>query len=427
LVQAPNLYQVLFWRPAAITYLMPLVLLTFLCALNFHLIRNDQLSLGFLIISGLLAFWVGAFSETAAVFQFGLLMELILWLRIKKPFGPHLQLSAVRYFKAAGVGSSLAILVLIAAPSAHLRQAALFPQPPWLLEMFRISVDGIHQFLLLTLYRQTIPTLLTFLTFFFAGFLFSHSSQKTFSLPRPRLWVHLLIATLGGFVLLLCIYLPSAYASSSPPEQRALLWARFTLVGVELLISMIMGDWMGRTFKRLTRRRSLVALGLFLALASILFIAFVPAKVAFQPAFPEIRNWLKQEPYRWGIVILLFLFSFWIVTHIKLEKSSMEEWVPLLLAVLILSMALFSLPGIFKAIPEYQLRAQLWDWRDARIRSAIQRGMYEIELPAVDSIADVAELQADANYWVNNCAERFYGMKSIRAVPPALTGIPPDE
>jgi len=184
---------------------------------------------------------------------------------------------------------------------------------------------------------------------------------------------------------------------------------------------------MGRTVDRLNRRRLLVALGLFLALISVFFIVFIPAKVAFQPAFPEIRNWLKQEPYRWIIVILLFLLSFWIVAHIKLEKSSIEEWIPLLLAVLILSMALFSLPGIFKRIPEYQSRAQLWDWRDAQIRNAIRRGRYEIELPALDSIADIAELQADANYWVNNCAERFYGMKSIRAVPPPLTAIPPNE
>lgn len=189
LVQAPNQFQILYWRPASVTYLMPLVLLTFSFALILHYIENNQTSFGYLLIIGILAFLVGGFSETATAFQIGLFVFLLLWINFKKPFDFLLLKITNRLGLATLIGSILAVIVLILAPSAHLRQAALFPQPPQMIEMLRIALNAIRQFLLLTVYRQTLISLLGFLVFFYLGFVFSQYSRNSFTERKSRLWL----------------------------------------------------------------------------------------------------------------------------------------------------------------------------------------------------------------------------------------------
>lgn len=427
LLQAPNLYQVVFWRPASVTYLMPLVLMTLLFAYMVHQIMNENSSPISTLLCSLMAFWVAGHSETAAVFLFGFLAIIFVWLKFSQPLqGLPGQVSS-RLVSAAFIGTLLSILVLVLSPSARLRQAALFPQPPQLSAMLRFSIDGIRQFLLVALYRQTLPTALIFLVFFFAGFLLSHFSPKTMGLRKPSLMFPLIFILFAFFFLLLCVTLPSAYASSSVPEERVLLWSGLTLVAASIALSIVLGDWMGRFILGSVRRRRLVALGFAFTVILLLLILLVPAQVRFQPAYPEIRDWLGQDPLRLAVLIILFLFIFWMIGRVRLEKRFIEEWIPALLLMLVFSTCLASIPQLFDSMPAYQLRAELWDWRDAQIQAAIRRGNYEIEIPALDSIAGVTELQADPGHWVNNCAELYYGMKSISAVPPVLTSVPGDE
>lgn len=427
LVEAPNLYQVLFWRPAAVTYLMPLLSMTLLFAFIVHLTLNENSSPFAALLCGLLAFWVAGHSETAALFLFGSLSIILIWLKIRQPLPGNSGHLSSRLIQSAWMASLLSILLLVLSPSARLRQAALFPQPPHLRDMLRISLDAIRQFLLVTLYRQTLPTLLLLFFFFFAGFLLSHFSPKTMGLRKSPLLFHLFLILLTSFLLLFSITLPSAYASSSIPEERVLLWARFTLLLAFIALSLVTGDWLGRFVFNPARRRLLVALGFSFACIVLLFIFLVPAKVPFQPAYPEIRDWLSQNPIALAGIVVVFFMVFWIVGRIKLEKRFIEEWIPFLLLLFVFSLCLASLPQLLTSMPAYQLRAQLWDWRDARILTSIQRGIYEIELPALDSIAGVTELQSDPDHWVNNCAELYYGMKSIRAISPVLTAVPRGE
>jgi hypothetical protein len=424
LVQAPNLFQVLFWRPGSITYLMPLVLLTFSFALALHFIENSQASFGHLLMIGLFAFLVGGFSETAAAFLVGLLIFILLWILFGNGFDSQTRRISSRIGLAAILGALFAILVLVVAPSARLRQAALFPYPPQLMEMIRISLDSIRQFLLLTLYRLTLPILLGFLIFFYIGFGFSHFTRPSFTTRKPRLWINLLLTIIAFFFLLICIAMPSAYASSSIPEERVLIWARFTLVVFLIFVSLMLGNWAGLHITNPKNRRRLMAGGFSLGLVSALLIFAVPAKISLQPAFPEIRDWLQRNPLWIGLIILNFFLLVFLAGRVKIERRFIEELVPFLLVGLILLACLGSLTDIFSAIPGYQLRAGLWDWRNGQIRTSILRGKYEIEIPALDSVAGITELQANPGHWVNNCAELYYGMKSIRAVPPVLTELP---
>lgn len=424
LVQAPNLFQDLFWRPAAVTYLMPLVLLTVLFAWLIQVVYNDQIGIRSIILAFVGAFIVGGFSETAAIFQVGCLFLALVWIVLARPFDNEMQRSAKSLLISSFIGALFAVLVLVISPSARLRQAALFPHPPDFIGIFRISLDGIRQFLLLTFYRQTLPTLLGFLIFFFAGFLLSHSVANPLTFRKPPIWKFLFLVLLISFLLLLFIALPSAYASSSIPEERALLWSRFALVVASAALSLILGNWLGGVVAHPARRRLLITAGIFLAVTCLILVIAIPAGTLFQPAYPEIRDWLAQHPIWIGIFIFLLLITIWLFGRLKLEKRFIDELIPFLLIVLFIAAFLTGVPKLIEELPGYELRAELWDWRNAQVQAAILRGNYDIVLPALDSIAGITELQENPDHWVNNCAELYYGVKSIRAVPPVLTAIP---
>lgn len=64
----------------------------------------------------------------------------------------------------------------------------------------------------------------------------------------------------------------------------------------------------------------------------------------------------------------------------------------------------------------YNNRAELWDMRQVEINNKLNEGQKNLSVTALDSFAEIAELGDDANYWVNQCASRYYGVESISAV-----------
>jgi hypothetical protein len=68
-------------------------------------------------------------------------------------------------------------------------------------------------------------------------------------------------------------------------------------------------------------------------------------------------------------------------------------------------------------VPEYSLRAELWDLRNAYIIRHASRGEEDIIVPGLSGVYGIKELDDNQNHWVNNCAAQYYGVNSIRAVP----------
>jgi hypothetical protein len=103
-------------------------------------------------------------------------------------------------------------------------------------------------------------------------------------------------------------------------------------------------------------------------------------------------------------------------------RSSMTRWLPILAGVLIATSCFYPLqtiPGIVSDLPRYQKWASFWDARDLTIRQARSRGQSDIAVVRLDHIiSSVAELSPDSGYWYNNCAERYYDMRSISASLP---------
>jgi len=67
----------------------------------------------------------------------------------------------------------------------------------------------------------------------------------------------------------------------------------------------------------------------------------------------------------------------------------------------------------------YRRWSQFWDVRDRQIREMRSRGDSGVEVVLMDKIIpDVAELQPNADFWYNNCAEWYYDIESLSASLP---------
>jgi hypothetical protein len=97
-----------------------------------------------------------------------------------------------------------------------------------------------------------------------------------------------------------------------------------------------------------------------------------------------------------------------------------------LLALLLAAVAPFPLweaRGALAELPRYRRWSSFWDARDSQIREARDRGVADMDVLELDKvIPDVPELQPDANFWYNNCAEWLYDLRSLSASLPGWDG-----
>jgi hypothetical protein len=68
-------------------------------------------------------------------------------------------------------------------------------------------------------------------------------------------------------------------------------------------------------------------------------------------------------------------------------------------------------------IPALRLDAQRWDARDRMIRDAARRGEATVTVPVWPSAGGLLDIGAARDAWITHCAEDYYGIRKIRAVP----------
>ena len=93
------------------------------------------------------------------------------------------------------------------------------------------------------------------------------------------------------------------------------------------------------------------------------------------------------------------------------------------LLVLILIPMLYTVRPIslnYAELPRFSERARVWDERDQSIRSAKAQGILQIDVKGIDSkyMGQTLDFKEKPNFWVNGCAETFYGVQEIRATLP---------
>jgi hypothetical protein len=122
LLEAPNLYQVLYWRAGLVTYLAPLVFFTYIAAFILWQIRTDFQKLGLfgasLVCFGLILFNGGA-SETTSALQIGILVIafLFVWLQGK----PNRRAGVLALLGISLTSAVLSMLIMALAPGNGVR------------------------------------------------------------------------------------------------------------------------------------------------------------------------------------------------------------------------------------------------------------------------------------------------------------------
>ncbi|HKY55770.1 MAG TPA: DUF6056 family protein [Anaerolineales bacterium] len=214
-LQAPALYETLYWRAGMTSHFAPLV---FLPCFGAFLLRQIRLSeeripsLWAQLVCLIGPLIIGGFSEppTALLITVLVLAIFATWIWGRGQF----RKSTLILLLWSLAGALLALVVLALAPANSLR---LGRPPPGFLELvMRIFLFPV-EFILDTLQTRPTPTIVSFVM---AAVLFyvyySHSSRDISNVARNRLGILLIAILLLAYLLIAASFAPSAYGQSYP-------------------------------------------------------------------------------------------------------------------------------------------------------------------------------------------------------------------
>ena len=163
------------------------------------------------------------------------------------------------------------------------------------------------------------------------------------------------------------------------------------------------------------------ALWLILAIIPVILfitIAFSFATSAFAQSYPVDRARFPAH-----FLMSLSLAAEGVVLAILTSKIRFPFRSAVLIPVaglILCLLALYPVRAVYNlyasAEPEYRNWAVAWDVREGQIFAEKAKGIKDLVVPHLPGIGYVKELDYRPNYWVNRCAEKFYGIQSIKAI-----------
>lgn len=157
---------------------------------------------------------------------------------------------------------------------------------------------------------------------------------------------------------------------------------------------------------------------LFVALANfVVALAVCAAYAWFIPAYPDDR--VVFVPYFFAAVSIVFLG---LSTGAYLQKNSaffskrgaLFQKVLLGFTVVILVLgAGFVMKDTIQALPALQDYSQRWDRRHVQIQERVASGERDIHVGGLEARYGLADLQLEADDWVNICMANYYGANSL--------------
>jgi len=209
--------QSLYWQTGMLTYLLPLVLATFLIGWIRRAINQRPTTRPWaLVLSALVTFVAGGLSETYLIPQNVALTLALLTCMLVAPRGPARR-SASAHLVAALVGGVLALLAVVLAPATTYRVGGS-PADSWLASSAAIAT-GAYQVVRLVRYFPLIVMLCLGLP----------SVLATGPAPIERRWF--LLVSAGVAITLPFCYFPSFYAQNGNPPARSLIVPGTFLIG----------------------------------------------------------------------------------------------------------------------------------------------------------------------------------------------------
>jgi len=241
---SPNRYQILFWRPALVTYTIPLALLTFLCTLLLIQSKNPDRKWRPLVATlvVILFFLNGGFSETMASLQIGGLgLALVVIFFLAKRDSRNWTLLLVG---SALLGSLLAMATLYFSPATAMRQGLIGP-PPDLFNLIKMSFTYSFQFMYISLKDFAFHFVIIMLTSMLLAYCLFYKAGRGAGLRPGSLVTVIFSLPLFVYLVMVCICAPSAFGESSSPESRVLVTAFTFMVALVIMEGFIFGICLG--------------------------------------------------------------------------------------------------------------------------------------------------------------------------------------
>lgn len=227
LYSAPDLGQSLYWQTGMLTYLLPLVLCTFLIGWIVSAVRHRQVTLWAVAISGLVTFVAGGLSEAYLVPQnVGLTLSALAALGLLRGATRRVLLT---HLLAAMAGGVLALLVILVAPATASRVGGS-PADLWLALSAAIATAA-YQILRLGRYFGPAVALCALVPGALGALAAIGRAERA---SVNRTWF-VTVTVLVGVTLPFC-YFPSFYAQNGNPPARSLIVPGAMLTGYLLFV-----------------------------------------------------------------------------------------------------------------------------------------------------------------------------------------------
>lgn len=356
----PRLDQSVIWRSAMTAYFMPLVALTGLLVLIIATAESNGPKWWRLAVIFLTALMAAGFSETGAAMQagfLGLVMLMSLWVSQRKRAKNSFLLPTI----VGLIGVLMGLAIMYFSPVTAMRRATMPAGMP-VIELLALLGLNIRVYLWHTIMRRTLVVILPVLFGLGLGLIYfiiqpASRTQANASVSWKGWSMLLILVAAASVFLIACVMLPATYVQADYPPERALILAQSVVTAGCLLGGVLTVLWVDSVFN-LSKQRGL---------------------------------WLQHAVRVISLILLLSV----LVSPILLISQNAAK------------------------LPFYTRWSQLWELRHEELLAAGKMNMDEIHVMELDHVvSDVGELSPDPDYWYNNCAEMYYGIKSIYADQP---------
>ncbi|HUI88495.1 MAG TPA: hypothetical protein VLX61_07185 [Anaerolineales bacterium] len=172
-----------------------------------------------------------------------------------------------------------------------------------------------------------------------------------------------------------------------------------------------------------TTFRKTFAIIMITVIVIFLLIAAIQAPtVYFYKSVPEPR----AQSLSWFTLLIGLAIIAWVLGHFLIESWNVKNWIQLAAILSITLCAIYTARLSVNNLADlalFKVRANLWDQRDAALRTAQAQGATRADAIAIDTkgwgVEDMLITGKQMNgQWVSNCFSQYYGLDAVRAVPP---------
>lgn len=211
---APNIFQVLYWRPGQVSYLTPMVFFALLSAWMARLVRLQKVSPPMAALFAFLAFFIGGLSETLGALHISILALAIVCVYFfdtsarRKP--------ALTLLTAMLIGALAALAAMFVSPANEFRINDE-NGPPSLATVLIRDINFSFLFLRISVTNLPLPIfMLLAISVLFSYLFFAEKGNGKFD-PRYYWAFPVILALLYG--LIFAAFAPSSYGQSYPLER----------------------------------------------------------------------------------------------------------------------------------------------------------------------------------------------------------------